>query len=104
MARQSKRKTEAYRAKHSKATSERIGRIYARAVDEKLILRLEYEPRLAAHLYGQKIKSLVHRIYEYGYDLGFDETSRHWMTFPEVLERLKLDNEWLIAHDFELVS
>ena len=104
MGRQSKRKTEAYRAKFDKSRPERIGRIFAQVKDDKLLFRLQYEPWLAPHLYSQKIKLLVHRINEYGYDLQLVEREGHWITFHEVLELLQNDKEWLRKNGFELVE
>lgn len=104
MGRQSRRKTEAYHAKFDRSKSERIGRIFTQVKDDKLLFRLQYEPWLAPHLYSQKIKLLVHRVYEYGYDLKLNEKEGHWITFPEVLEHLQKDRQWLRENGFELVE
>lgn len=104
MGRQSRRKTEAHDAKHNKSRSGRIGKIYARIRDDRLLLRLQYEPWLIPHLYSQRIKLLVHRIYGYGGKMDLDEKERHWITSPIILEYLRKDKQWLRENDFDLVE
>jgi len=104
LGRQSKRKTEAHDAKRSKSGSGRIGRIHVRVRDDKLLLGLQYEPWLGHHLYSQRIKLLVHRVYGYGYKMELNEKERHWITSPTVLEHLRKDKQWLRKNDFELVE
>jgi len=104
LGRQSRRKTEAHDAKHGKSGSVRIGRIYARVRDDELLLRLQYEPWLIPHLYSQRIKLLVHRIYGYGHKMDLDEKEKHWITSSIVLEHLRKDKQWLRKNDFELID
>jgi len=81
----------------------RIGTLTFRIDGQYTYFSLDYEPRIAEHLYKDKIKLVLNRIgNEYGYRSKWNNQYNVWMTAPDVTNCIIEDEEWFTRNDIKI--